>query len=109
MISITLVTTLALAAAAPSAAPSAQARKVYGACIQKVIKAKTADKLSGDAFTAAVKSTCANEEAAFVKSLVDYDVASGLKRADAEEGARLQVEDYLINASDTYATYADPK
>jgi len=109
MISITLVTMLALAAAAPSAGPSGQARKAYSTCIQKVIKAKTPDKLDGDAFTAAVKSACAAEEAAFTKSLIDYDVATGLKRADAEEGARLQVEDYLVNASETYSTYATPK
>ena len=109
MISITVVTALALAAGAPSSAPSQQTRKAYGACLQKVIKEKTADKLSSDAFAAAVKAGCATQEAAFVKSLVDYDVATGSKRAEAEEGARLQVEDYMINASDTYATYVTPK
>jgi hypothetical protein len=112
MISITLVTTaitsMALAAAAPPSGPSGQARKIYGACLQRVIKAKASEKLSGDAFSAAVKVGCAGEEAAFVKSLVDYDVATGSKRAEAEDGARAQVEDYLANASDTYSTMNEP-
>jgi hypothetical protein len=108
MISIALVTALALAGA-PSSGPSAQARKAYSICIQKVVKEKAGEKLTADAFTAALKAACAAQEASFHKSLVDYDVASGLKRADAEEGARLQIEDYLVNASDTYATYLDPK
>ena len=108
MISITLIAALALGAV-PAGGPPQQPRKAYGACLQKVIKDKTDAKLSAAAFGEAVKAACAAQEAAFVKSLVDYDVATGIKRAEAEEGARLQVEDYMVNASDTYATYADPK
>ncbi|QAY75956.1 hypothetical protein [Sphingosinicella sp. BN140058] len=108
MISITLVTVLALAAAPASPGASVQARKAYSMCLQKVIKAKTADKMSSDAFAAEAKSSCATEEAALVKSLVDYDVATGSKRAEAEENAKLQAADYLAGASDTYATYAAP-
>ena len=109
MISIALVTALALAAAPPSGGPSGQPRKAYSACLQKLIKAKTGEKLDGAGFTAAAKAGCSIEEASFRKSLVDYDVATGQKRADAEEGANLQVEDYLVNAADTYSTYVDPK
>jgi hypothetical protein len=109
MISITLVTALALAAAAPNPGASVQARKAYSVCLQKVIKAKTADKMAADAFAAEARTTCAAEEAALVKSLADYDVAMGSKRADALEGAKLQAEDYLASASDSYATYISPK
>jgi len=105
MISITLVTALALAAAPAVPGPSGQARKAYSTCLQKVIKAKAEAKMNAEAFTSEAKTACATEEAAFVKSLVDYDVATGIKRAEAEESAKLQVEDYLVNASDTYTTY----
>ena len=112
MISITIVTaaitSMALAAAAPPSGPSGQPRKIYGACLQKVIKAKATEKLSAEAFSAAAKAGCAGEEAAFVKSLVDYDVATGSKRAEAMESAQAQVEDYLANASDTYSTMNEP-
>ena len=110
MISITVVTALALAAGAPSPAASGQARKAYSVCIQKVIKDKTEAKLSADAFGAAVKTDCASQESAFTKAVVAYEMGMGSKRADAEESARSQVEDTLANASDTYSTYtSDPK
>ena len=109
MISITLVTALAVAAAPPVGGPSGQPRKAYSACLQKLIKDRTDAKLNTATFTSEAKSGCAAQEAAFRKSLIDYDVATGLKRADAEEGAGLQVEEYLANAADTYSTYADPK
>ncbi|PSJ43008.1 hypothetical protein [Allosphingosinicella deserti] len=108
MISITLVTALALAAAPPTPGASVQARKAYSACLQKLIKAKTEAKLDANAFAAEAKTGCAAEEAALVKSLVDYDIAMGSKRVDAEDSAKLQVEDYLAGASDTYATYVAP-
>jgi hypothetical protein len=108
MISIALMIALALGAA-PSPGPSQQARKAYSVCLQKMIKDKTEAKLSADAFTAAVKSSCASQEAALKQSLIAYDVATGVKRADAEEGANLQIEDYLVNAADTYATYTNPQ
>ena len=109
MISITLVTALAVAAAPPVGGPSGQPRKAYSACLQKLIKEKSDAKLTSASFTSEAKTSCATQEAAFRKSLVDYDVATGLKRAEAEEGAGLQVEEYLANAADTYTTYADPK
>lgn len=100
MISLTLAAMLA--AAPPAGGPPAQPRKAFGACLSKVAKAKAGEKLAGDAVKAALRSGCTAEEAAFKKSLVDYDVRSGMKRAEAEEGAQSQVDDYLINAADTY-------
>jgi hypothetical protein len=109
MISMLLSVAFAAAAAAPPAGgPPPAPRKAYAGCLTKVVKDKTSDKLTADAFTAAAKAACAAEEAAFVKSIVDYDMAAGTKRADAEEGAKLQIEDYLANAADTYATYTSP-
>ena len=99
MISITLA---AMLAAAPAAGPPAQPRKAYGACLTKFEKAKAGEKLTTEQFVAAAKAACAGEEDAFRKSLVDYDVRTGSKRADAEEGAEMQVEDYLANTADTY-------
>jgi hypothetical protein len=88
--------------------PAGQTRKAYNACLKKVAEAKTSDKLSAEAFTSAVKASCAAEEAAFIKSIVDFDLKTGLKRAEAEEGAREQVQDSLANAVDTYSASANP-
>ena len=99
MISITLA---AMLAAAPAAGPPAQPRKAYSACLMKFEKTKAGEKLTAEEFVAAAKAACAPQEAEFRKSLVDYDVRAGMKRADAEEGAQLQVEDYLANTADTF-------
>jgi hypothetical protein len=106
MISITLAAMLA--AAAPAAGPPAQPRRAYGACLTKFGKAKAGEKLTPESFVAAAKAACAVEESAFKKSLIDYDVRTGTKRGDAEEGAQLQVEDYLANAADTYQVNNEP-
>ena len=104
MISITLA---AMLAAAPAAGPPAQPRKAYAACLLKFEKAKNGEKLSSDEFVAAAKAACAPQEAAFRKSLVDYDVRTGMKRADAEEGASLQIEDYLVNTAETFVVNSE--
>ena len=99
MISLALATALASAAVqGPPPAP----RKEFAACLTKAAKAKSSDKMEKTAFTAAVRAACSSQETAFRKSLVDYDVKTGTKRADAEEGAELQVEDYLVNTTETY-------
>jgi hypothetical protein len=101
MISFVLASLAAAAVQGPSAAP----RRDFATCLGQFTKSNVDKKLDGTAFTAAAKTACAAEEAAFRKSLVDYDVKAGAKRAAAEEGAKLQVDDYLINAADTYQTY----
>jgi hypothetical protein len=102
MISITLAAALA-AATAQAAGPPSLPRKNYSACLQKVIKDKREANLSTEGFTAAAKADCAAQEAAFRASLVAADLKMGLKKADAEEGAELQVEEYVLNAADTYS------
>lgn len=108
MISITLLTALGMAFAPAMSDPAGQTRKAYNACLKKLVEAKTSDKLSAEAFTSAAKTACASQEAAFIKTIVDFDVKTGLKRTEAEEGARIQVEDSLANAVDTYSASASP-
>lgn len=106
MISLALATALAAAAVqGPPAAP----RKTFASCLSRVAKEKSAEKMEKAAFTAAIRAGCTAEETAFRKSIVDYDVKTGSKRAVAEEGAELQVEDYLVNTTDTYFGTTDPE
>ena len=107
MISFALAT--ALAASAVQAGPPPQLRQAYSACLSSFMKAKMSDKLDDAAFRSAVKAACASQEAAFRDSIVAYDVKTGMKKAAAEEGAELQVEDYLVNTADTYQAHAQAK
>ena len=100
MISIALATALYVSAA--QSGPSPVPRKNYSACLVRFSKEKAEAKLDVDSFKTAAKAACASEEAIFKKSVVDHDVKMGIRRAEAEEGADLQIEDYLINTADNY-------
>ncbi|HWH22400.1 MAG TPA: hypothetical protein VNT25_03785, partial [Allosphingosinicella sp.] len=100
MISIALAT--ALAAAAAPATPPTRPRELYATCLNRFLKASMAAKMEPDAFKTAARTTCAAEETAFRKAMVDYDVKMGAKRAAAEEGVLLEVDDYLTSTTETY-------
>ena len=107
MISFALAT--ALAASAAQAGPPPQLRQAYSACLSSFMKAKIEEGLDDASFRSGAKAACASQEAAFRDSIVAYDVKMGMKKADAEEGAALQVEDYLTNTADSYRSRAQPK
>lgn len=100
---------LATALAAAQAGPPPQLRKAYAACLSSFAKARLDDRLDDPGFRSGAKAACAAQEAQFRDSIVSYDVKTGMKRSAAEEGADLQIEDYLANASETYQVQANPK
>jgi hypothetical protein len=85
-----------------------QARRDYGVCLQRVLLEKVADRLSAEAFTAEVKTACAAEETALVRSVAALGVANGTTRADAEAAARQEADDFLGETVDTYAAFTAP-
>ena len=106
MISFALATALAATA---QAGPPPQLRKAYAACLSSFSKAKMSEKLDDATFRSGAKAACSSQEAAFRNSIVSYDVKTGTKRAAAEEGAALQVEDYLVNIAETYQAHTQAK
>ena len=104
---IELVIALGLAGQGP-VAPVAP-RKNFGNCLNKVVQSKVGDKLAEDAFKAAAKAACANEENAFRTAWVTYEVGMKTKRADAEQNAASQIDDYFANAVDNYKEWTTPK
>lgn len=107
MLSLALAT--ALAATAPQAGPPPELRQAYSACLSSFRKAKLSEKLDDAAFRSAAQAACASQEIAFRNSIATYDVKMGMKKAAADEGAQLQVEDYLVTAAETYAAHAHAK
>jgi len=97
-----MLTLIASAALAATAQPSDAPRKAYANCLGEFVRKANKDALTQDAFDAGIKTACTTQEAAFRKSVVDYDMKTGTKRADAEDGARLQVEDYMANAREGF-------
>lgn len=107
MISFALATVLAASAA--QVGPPPQLRQAYSACLAGFLKAKMDEKLDDASFRSGVKAACASQEGALRDAIVSYDVKTGIKKASAQEGAELQIEDYLVSTAETYQARANPK
>jgi len=105
---ISTVLAFALAAAAPgqgAADTVAKTRKAYSACLSGFMKKSLKAGTEEAAFKAGLGPACTAQEQAFRAAVISADTASGIKRAAAEEGAGLEVEDLLLNASESYEGY----
>ena len=100
---------IALAMAGQGPAAPVMPRKNFGNCLNKVVQGKVGDKLAEDAFKAAAKAACASEENAFRTAWVNYEVGMKTKRADAEQNANSQIDDYFQNAVENYKEWTTPK
>ncbi|QPQ56078.1 hypothetical protein IC614_05780 [Allosphingosinicella flava] len=107
MFSLALSMVLAAAAAAPD--PVIPARKAYSACLNKVTIENLDKKTDASAFDGLLQGACAAPEAELKKALIASDLARGFKRKDAEEGAALQIDDYLAVAKEDYRGYQESK
>lgn len=105
MISLALATALTFAAA--QANPTVQPRQAYSKCLGAFMKQSLEAKMAPEAFGAAVKSACAAQESAFRTASIAYDVKMGGSRAQAQEDADLQVEDYLASIEDSYRVHLE--
>lgn len=106
-----IVLAAAMMMAAPAAAPAAplQERRALGQCLSKFVHDKLSEKMEGAAFKTAAKTACAAQAATFRAAWVSYDVAMRTPRADAQQSADSQIEDYLQNSTDSYVDGANPK
>lgn len=100
---------LAMLMMAPSPAVIATARRDYSMCLADFMKKGIKDKMEPTAFEAGLLPACAAKETAFRTVVVAADVAVGIKRADAEENAKLEIEDLQINVKETFRDTMTPK
>ena len=103
-----IVLPLAMLMAAAGPAPTAMERRAFGQCLSKFVHDKLDAKMDPAAFKAAQKAACAAQEAAFRSAWVAYDVSMKTRRSEAEENAASQVDDYLSNSAETYASSIAP-
>jgi hypothetical protein len=97
-----MITLIAAAALAAQAQSIAQPRQAFATCLSALVKKSVKEGMETAAFETALAAACKTEEAAFRKAVVDYDMKTGAKRATAEEGAQLQIDDYVANAKDSF-------
>ena len=97
-----MLVVLMLALAGPSPQSIDQPRKNYSACLKRFETKSLGEKMTPDAYSAAIKTACPAEAAAFTKALVTYDVAMGTKRAKAEANAAIDLADYVLTSEERY-------
>lgn len=97
----------ALLVAAAPADPAKMPRKDYVRCLENETRSKLEAKAAPEAFDQAVGPACAASEAAFKNALISANMASGLKRPEAEQEASMEAADYLANAKDMYREYQE--
>jgi len=96
---IATVATIVLMAASMQAAASAS-RQQFVACLKQSVDKANAGKMKPESFGAFARTNCAAQIDSFKQGLVSFDLKNGVARKRAESDADLQIEDYLIGASE---------
>ena len=102
-------TVLAMLMMAPSPAVIANARRDYSMCLDSFMKKGIKDKMEQAAFESGMVPACAAKEAAFRSVVVAADMAVGIKRADAEENATLEIDDIQLNIKELFRDTMTPR
>jgi len=81
-------------------AAAAASRQQFVACLKQTVEKANAGKMKPENFGAFARQNCAAQIGSFKQGLVSFDVKNGVARKRAEADAELQIEDYLIGATD---------
>jgi len=82
------------------AAAAAGPRQQFVACLKLTVDKANGDKLKPDAFGNFARQNCAAQISAFKQGLVSFDVKQGVARKRAEADAEVQIDDYVVGASE---------
>ena len=82
-----------------------RARMEYTRCLRATMKVSLKDKKELADFEAAVGPACAAKAQSLRSAIVAADTSAGIKRAAAEEGAGMELEDILANTRELYIDY----
>jgi len=99
MISPLLVTALVMVAGRDPA----DARNAYMSCLRGYLRTSIDKKLAATDFQTGLGSTCKDQEAAYRKAAVDFDVSRGIARRTSEQGVSDEVSDILMEQKERFA------
>jgi hypothetical protein len=85
------------------------ARETFTRCLRVYVDNSTRDHKTLVQFNADFPNACANEQTAFRQAIIQRDMASRATRANAEEGANLEVEDARANFNDIFQMSLPPE
>jgi hypothetical protein len=97
----------AAALAAQSTSGLDKARGDYLKCMRGYLYESVKAKMPEAEFNMAVATACQTEQTAFHAAVIALDRADGVKPADAQENADMQVADYVDNFKTKFADYTE--
>jgi len=97
---IAIAASILLAAMAMQASAASAQRQQFVACLKQAVEKANSGKMKPENFGAFARLSCAQQLTSFKQGLVSFDVKNGVGRKRAETDAELQVEDYLVGASE---------
>lgn len=98
MISALMIVPLLLAQQVMASAERGQ----FSSCMRAFIDAQLTDRATPETFDTAQASACAEQEAAYRRAYIAAAMRAGDNRADAEEGAGIEIEDLRENYKELY-------
>lgn len=95
-------------ATAPAADAVGTGRKEFSKCLSAQMQPAMDKKLSVGDFQAALKSACADKEAAFRNAIIAQDKADKMSDADASSDADDQISEYVDKITGEYEESSRP-
>jgi hypothetical protein len=95
-------TLIAMLMMAPSPDAVATARRSYSACLSAFMKKSIKERMEQAEFDAALVPACAAQEQAFRSVVIAVDMAARIKRPDAEDNAKFEIEGLQANFKETF-------
>ena len=81
-------------------------RDKFADCLEAASRQASAQQIAPDQYGAFANQQCSAHAASFKRAIVAFDVKNGVKRAQAESEAQLQVDDYVAMSAEKYASRA---
>ena len=78
--------------------PARAPREAFGRCLHAFVNASVQARKTTEAFEAEHAQQCMTEERAYREAIIRAEMAARQSRADAEEYARLEIEDARRNS-----------
>ena len=100
MLILTIASVISLAAVQNSAASSA--RTTFGECVRAAATDAKKKDVPVEALIAHLRQSCEADAGKLKNALVSFDVKNGVKRAQANSDANLQLEDYYAAQEERY-------
>ncbi len=104
----TLIVAAALSLGGQASDTTRQAREAFTACLRTYVDQSIEAQMEAAAFESAYPQQCAAQEAALRDAVIRRETGARSSRSDAEESARLEIEDARVNFSERYQMAMQP-